>query len=115
MSASLARATTDGVESTKLKDISALKKLRSIKPETHPEVVLERPGRATIRFVDAGTQFVDIKDQLKRVEAAKHRGRFKRKRNALREAAFQRWLQHQAAQLASKQTSPGSVPEQSSP
>lgn len=57
-----------------------LNKLPHLKFETDPEVVLERPGRPTMRFVDVGVKFVDVKDQLKRDRAAKRRAYMKEKR-----------------------------------
>ena len=59
-----------------------LKRLRHLKFETEPDVVLERPGRPTIRFVDVGVSFVDVKDRLKRVKAAKRRSLLKRRRRS---------------------------------
>ena len=59
-----------------------LKRLRHLKFETEPDVVLERPGRPTIRFVDVGVKFVDVKDRLKRVKAAKRRSLLKRRRRS---------------------------------
>ena len=57
-----------------------LNRLPHLKFETEPEVVLERPGRPTIRFVDVGVKFVDVKDQLKRDRAAKRRALMREKR-----------------------------------
>ncbi|EJF67220.1 hypothetical protein DICSQDRAFT_96444 [Dichomitus squalens LYAD-421 SS1] len=77
---SLARAAVDGVNSKQSEETALLKRLRHLKSETEPDVVLERPGRPTIRFVDVGVKFVDVKDRLKRVKAAKRRSVLKRRR-----------------------------------
>ncbi len=57
-----------------------LHKLSHLKFETEPEVVLERPGRPTFRFVDVGVKFVDVRDQLKRDRAGKRRALMRQKR-----------------------------------
>ena len=79
-SVSLSHAKQDAVKSTQLKEASMLKKLRHLKQETQPDVVVERPGRTTIRFVDAGVKFVDVKDRIQRVNASKRRATLKRER-----------------------------------
>ena len=92
MSASLAKATADGVTSMKAKEATALSKLRGLKMETEPDVVIERAGRPTIRFVDAGVKFIDVKDRLKRQKVASRRA-IMRTRRELSE------LQRRAASL----------------
>ena len=82
MSEALARAAVDGVESAKARKEALLKRLRHLKFETEPDVVLERPGRPTVHFVDVGVKFVDVKDRLKRVHAAKRRALLKRRRKS---------------------------------
>lgn len=78
----LTKASIDGANSSKSRDAALLKRLRHLKLETHPDVVHERLGRPTIRFVDVGVKFVDVKDRLKRVQAAKRRTLLKRRRRA---------------------------------
>ena len=82
MSDALARAAVDGVNSAKARNEALLKRLRHLKFETEPEVVLERSGRPTMHFVDVGVKFVDVKDRLKRVHAAKRRALLKRRRKS---------------------------------
>ncbi|RDX51203.1 hypothetical protein OH76DRAFT_1436396 [Lentinus brumalis] len=82
MSVALARAAVDGANSSKARDEALLKRLRHLKFETEPDVVLERSGRPTLHFVDVGVKFVDVKDRLKRVHAAKRRALLKRRRKS---------------------------------
>lgn len=79
----LARASIHGAESSKTREEALLKRLRHLKLETKPDVVLERLGRPTLRFVDVGVKFVDVKDRLKRVQAAKRRSLVKRRRRTV--------------------------------
>ncbi|KAI0800675.1 eukaryotic mitochondrial regulator protein-domain-containing protein [Fomes fomentarius] len=79
----LARASVHGAESSKTREEALLKRLRHLKLETKPDVVLERLGRPTLRFVDVGVKFVDVKDRLKRVQAAKRRSLVKRRRRTV--------------------------------
>ncbi|KAI0756302.1 eukaryotic mitochondrial regulator protein-domain-containing protein [Daedaleopsis nitida] len=89
----LSKASIDGANSSKSREAALLKRLRHLKFETNPDVVLERPGRPTIRFVDVGVKFVDVKDRLKRVQAAKRRTLLKRRRRGV-EAASSAQMQH---------------------
>ena len=92
MSAALAKATADGVASTKAKEAAALSKLRGLKMDTEPDVVIERAGRPTIRFVDAGVKFIDVKDRLKRQKVANRRALLRTRRELAE-------LRHQHASL----------------
>ncbi|KAM5532251.1 hypothetical protein V8D89_014090 [Ganoderma adspersum] len=80
MRESLAGAVSIGKDAKANQEKTMLNKLPHLKFETDPEVVLERPGRPTMRFVDVGVKFVDVKDQLKRDRAAKRRAHMKEKR-----------------------------------
>ncbi|RPD82243.1 hypothetical protein L226DRAFT_607404 [Lentinus tigrinus ALCF2SS1-7] len=82
MTNTLAHAAVDGANSSKARNEALLKRLRHLKFETEPEVVLERSGRPTMHFVDVGVKFVDVKDRLKRVHAAKRRALLKRRRKS---------------------------------
>ena len=84
MSSALSKAAVDAVKSTKMRDEALLKRLRHLKLTTEPDVVLERPGRPTFRFVDVGVKFVDVKDRLRRVHEAKRRSTLKRRRRELK-------------------------------
>ncbi|KAI0714949.1 eukaryotic mitochondrial regulator protein-domain-containing protein [Earliella scabrosa] len=83
MSAALARASVDGASFSKAREAALLHRLRHLKLETEPDVVVERQGRPTLRFVDVGVKFVDVKDRLKRVQAAKRRSLLKRRRRSM--------------------------------
>ncbi|KAI1793146.1 eukaryotic mitochondrial regulator protein-domain-containing protein [Ganoderma leucocontextum] len=76
----LASAVEVGKATKATQEKAMLNRLPHLKFETEPEVVLERPGRPTFRFVDVGVKFVDVKDQLKRVRAAKRRAHMREKR-----------------------------------
>ncbi|KAH9931995.1 eukaryotic mitochondrial regulator protein-domain-containing protein [Epithele typhae] len=45
-----------------------------------PALVIEREGRTSIKFVDVGLKFMDLKDRVKRVKAAHRRKQMKQKR-----------------------------------
>ena len=83
MSAALARASVDGASFSKAREAALLHRLRHLKLETEPDVVVERQGRPTLRFVDVGVKFVDVKDRLKRVQAAKRRSLLKQRRRSM--------------------------------
>ena len=87
---SLTHAAVDGVSSTKSRETAMLKRLRHLSFETSPDVVVKRVGRPTMRFVDIGVKFVDVKDRLKRIQAAKRRTslKLKRQRYNLDDASF---------------------------
>ncbi|KAI0640004.1 eukaryotic mitochondrial regulator protein-domain-containing protein [Trametes polyzona] len=76
----LARAAEDAVKLSARREAAKLKRLRGISTETEPELVLQRQGRPTMRFVDVGVKFLDVDDRLKRVNAAKRRAVMKRRR-----------------------------------
>jgi hypothetical protein len=53
--------------------------------ETPKTVVVTRPHRPTMKFVDVGGRFINLRDQMRRIAASKRRAQFKAKKKNARE------------------------------
>jgi hypothetical protein len=50
-----------------------------------PPVIVTRPGRSTMKFVDVGEKFVDVRDRMRRMSESERRKRIKERKRMLRE------------------------------